>query len=149
MSANSLSSRLAEPLSLQPAVSEAPHLAEAGSEGPYTTPDGWTVINDSLIDSAAQKAEEDVLPRPRSWENGDLRNGSKRVLEGAQEVGFSKGAKHSKRESPERSGAKSEANSSGTEQLTGATAGTIAVAADSLPSTVQQAGAEHLTLNYP
>ncbi len=149
MSANSLSSRLAEPESLQPAAKEAAHVREEGAEGPYTTPDGWTVINDSLIDSASGKTAEDLLPRPRSMENGGLRNGSRRVLEGAQEVGSSKGAKHSKRESSERSNGKSEAGSSGMEQLPGVTAATIAVASDSLPSTIKQEGAEHFTLSYP
>ena len=148
MSANSLSSGLAEPTPLQTATKEAALVKGEGTEAPYTTPDGWTVINDSLIDSAAQKAEEDLLPRPRSWENGGLRNGSKRSLEGAQEAGSSKGAKHSKRESPERSNAKPEADSSGKEQLPGDAAGAIAVAPDSLPSTVKQAGADQVTPSY-
>ena len=129
MSGNSLSSRFAEPISWPSTTSETAYATEEGTEDSYTTPDGWTVINDSLIDSASQELEEEGSLGRRSMEHASLGNGTERSLEGAQEVGSSRGAQHSKR-------------------------GTSSLASNGIPSTASQRGAErsipsYLTLAVP
>ena len=116
MSGSSLSSRFAEAVPLQSATAQAASVTDDGAEGPYTTPDGWTVINDSLIDSA--------------------------VLDRVQESGSSRGAKQSRWESSERDNARSEAVSSAEGQQPEATAGASSLMSDGI-HTAKQRGAEH------
>ena len=141
LSANSISSRVAEARSSQSTAKEAAQLTEERSEGPYATSDGWTVINDSLMESAPGE-----LRQPRSMES--LKDGSKRYLEGAQEVWSSKGAKHSRREGSERNGSRSVAFDSAEAQQPEAKAGVTSPASEGLPSTAKQRGAEPAIPSY-
>lgn len=148
LSANSLSSRFAEPKPLQSTAKEAAHLTEERIEGPYTTPDGWTVINDSLMDSIPGESGEDNLQRHGSMENVSLRNGNKRYLGEAQEVGSSDGAKHSRREGSERNGSRSGESKTAEEQQPRTKAGATGPASEGFPSTAKQRGAEPAISSY-
>ena len=60
MSASSLSSRSAKPGVGQLMAEQGTRATAEQTEALYTTPDGWTVINDSLADSASNVSEEDA-----------------------------------------------------------------------------------------
>ena len=143
MSASSLSSRSAKAKSAQLTTEQAASPTEEGIEGPYTTPDGWTVINDSLVNSASRGAEEDILPGSVGKANVSLQRAYMVAAEGAQDVDSSTGVNDSGSQSIEPGKAWPEAVTFAEEQLPEATAAARFKAPERIQSTAKQKGTEH------
>ena len=131
MSANSLSGS-ARPESAQLTAEQGIDATEEQTEGLFTTPDGWTVINDSLTDGASSGSEEDILPGSASLEEVSLL---------AQEAGSSTGVKHSN--GSERSEAMPRAFNFAEEQLPEASAAASFKASGRVQAAAKQKGMEH------